>query len=133
MKKSLFLTIALLTSGNVSAATDHYILRDGDYVRHLKVVKINDDYTVSAEVDYDSTAKETGSEHCSADITGRAKSTGKDELTLKKHAESEAAFCELKIQLSPNGAKIEETKDCDNFAVGKCRFSSEGKELVKVK
>ncbi len=130
MKKSLFLAIALLTSGTAFAATDHYILRDGDYVRHLKVIKFNDEYTVSAEVDYDSAA---GSEHCSADITGKAKSSGKDELLLKKHSESEASFCELKIQLTPNGAKIDESKDCDNFAVGKCRFSSEGKELVKVK
>lgn len=130
MKKSLFLAIALLTSGNVFAATDHYILRDGDYVRHLKVIKFDDEYTISAEVDFDSTS---GSEHCSADITGKAKSTGKDELLLKKHSESEASFCELKVQLSPNGAKIEESKDCDNFAVGKCRFSSEGKELIKVK
>jgi len=130
MKKSLFLAIALLTSGNAFATTDHYILRDGDYVRHLKVIKFDDEYTVSAEVDYDSTS---GSEHCSADITGKAKSTGKDELLLKKHSESEASFCELKIQLTPNGAKIDESKDCDNFAVGKCRFSSQGKELVKIK
>lgn len=130
MKKSLFLTIALLTSGNVFAATDHYILRDGDYVRHLKVIKINDDYTVNAEVDFESAGS---SEHCSADISGKAKSTGNDELMMKKHSESEASFCELKVQLSPNGAKIEESKACDNFAVGKCHFSSEGKELIKVK
>jgi len=132
MKKSLFMTIALLLSGNVFAATDHYVLRDGDYVRHLKVTKINDDYTVSANVDYDSTTKD-GSTHCSEAISGKAKSTGENELVLKKHSESEASFCELKIKLSPSGAKIEESKDCDTFTVSKCHYSSGDKELVKVK
>jgi len=132
MKKSLFMTIALLLSGNVFAATDHYVLRDGDYVRHLKVTKINDDYTVSANVDYDSTTKD-GSTHCSETISGKAKSTGENELVLKKHSESEASFCELKIKLSPSGAKIEESKDCDTFTVSKCHYSSGDKELVKIK
>ncbi len=133
MKKSLFLTIAMLVSGNVSAATDHYVLRDGDYVRHLKVTKIDDDYTASAEVDFESTAKDAGSEHCGADISGKAKSAGENELILKRHSESEASICEIKIKLSPNGAKLEESKDCDNFIVGKCHFSSDGKELIKIK
>jgi hypothetical protein len=130
MKKTLFLTIALLFSGNVCAATDHYVLRDGDYVRHLKVTKISDDFTVDADVDFESAAD---SAHCSEAISGKAKSTGENELVLKKHSESEASFCELKIKLSPNGAKIEESKDCDTFTVRKCHFSSDGKELVKVK
>lgn len=130
MKKSLFLTIALLVSGNAFAATDHYVLRDGDYVRHLKVTKIGDDYTVDADVDFESTAD---SAHCSESISGKAKSTGENELLLKKHSESAASFCELKIKLSPNGAKVEESKDCSTFTVGKCHFSSGDKELVKVK
>lgn len=133
MKKSLFLTIAMLASGSAFAATDHYVLRDGDYVRHLKVTKINNEYTVSADVDFESTAKETGNAHCSETISGKAKSTGENELIMKKHSESEASFCELKIQLSPTGAKVEESKDCGTFTVGKCHFSSDGKELVKVK
>lgn len=130
MKKSLFLTIALLVSGNVSAATDHYVLRDGDYVRHLKVTKIDDDYTVDADVEFESAADKA---HCSEAISGKAKSTGENELVLKKHSESSARLCELKIQLNPNGAKVEESKDCSNFTVSKCHFSSGDKELVKVK
>jgi hypothetical protein len=132
MKKILFLTIALLLSGNVFAATDHYVLRDGDYVRHLKITKINNEYTVKSDVDFESTAKEAVG-HCSESISGKAKSTGENELVMKKHAESEASFCELKIKLSPTGAKIEESKDCDNFTVGKCHFSSGDKELLQVK
>jgi hypothetical protein len=129
MKKSLFLAITMLISGNVFAATDHYVLREGDTIRHLKVTKIpNDDYVVSADVDFDSAAEKA---HCSETITGKAKSTGENELVLKKHSESEASFCELKIKLSPNGAKIEESKDCDNFTVKRCHFSSGDKELIK--
>lgn len=131
MKKSLFLTIAMLISGNVSAATDHYVLRDGDYVRHLKVSKIiDDDYTVTADVDFESAADKA---HCSETISGKAKSTGENELAMKKHSESEASFCELKIKLGPNGAKIEESKDCDTFTAKQCHFSSGDKELVKIK
>ncbi|WP_333872869.1 hypothetical protein [Methylobacter sp.] len=130
MKKSLFLAIAMLISGNVSAATDHYVLRDGDYVRHLKVTKISDDYTVSTDVDFESAADST---HCSETISGKAKSTGENELVMKKHSESAASFCELKIKLSPSGAKVEESKDCETFTVSKCHFSSGDKELVKVK
>lgn len=134
MKKSLFLTIAMLVSGNVFAATDHYVLRDGDTVRHLKVTKIiDDDYVVSADVDFESTGKDGGSSQCSESISGKAKSTAENELLLKKHSESSAVFCELKIKLSPNGAKVEESKDCANFTVDKCHFSSGDKELVKVK
>ena len=130
MKKSLFLAIAMLISGNVSAATDHYVLRDGDYVRHLKVTKISDDYTVSTDVDFESAADGA---HCSETISGKAKSTGENELVMKKHSESAASFCELKIKLNPSGAKVEESKDCETFTVGKCHFSSGDKELVKVK
>jgi hypothetical protein len=133
MKKSLFLTIALLISGNVLAATDHYILRDANYVRHLKISQVNNEYTVSTDVDYDSAANEAGKAHCSEDISGKAKSVGKDQLVMKIHSEGEATFCELNIKLSPNGAAIEESKDCDNFTVGHCHFSSEGKELIKIK
>ncbi len=132
MKKSLFLPLALLISGNALAATDHYVLRDGDFVRHLKVTKTSDDFTVSANVDYESSGKDR-STHCSEAISGKAKSTGENQLVLKKHSESEASFCELKIQLSPNGAKIEESKDCDNFTVSQCHFATDGKELIKVK
>jgi hypothetical protein len=121
----------MLISGNVSAATDHYVLRDGDTVRHLKVTKIpNDDYVVSANVDFESAADKS---HCSETISGKAKSTGENELVMKKHSESEASFCELKIKLSPNGAKIEESKDCDTFTVKQCHFSSGDKELTKAK
>lgn len=132
MKKSLFIPLALLISGNALAATDHYVLRDGDFVRHLKVTKTSDDYTVSANVDYDA-SKDGNSTHCSESISGKAKSTGENQLVLKKHSESEASFCELKIQLSPTGAKIEESKDCDNFTVSQCHFATEGKELIKIK
>ncbi|MDD5410637.1 MAG: hypothetical protein PHF31_04360 [Methylobacter sp.] len=129
MKKSLFLTISMLISGNVFAATDHYVLHDDGFVRHLKVTQIDGEYAVSADIDFEASAKD----HCSAAISGKAKSTAKDELLLKKHSESEASFCELKIKLGPNGAKIEESKGCDNFSVGKCHFSSGDKELIKVK
>ncbi len=131
MKKTVLLTLAMLISGNVLAATDHYALRDGSYFRHLKVTKINDDYTVTADVEYESNSA-GASDHCSANISGSAKSTGANELVLKKHSEVEASYCELKILLSPNGAKIEQAQDCGSFSFGKCSFSSEGKELLKI-
>ena len=133
MKKSLFLTAALLVSGSAFAATDHYLLRDGNHVQHLKITTINNETTVSADVNFEANANEAGSKPCSGEVSGEAKTVAANELVLKKHSESEATFCELKVHLSPEGAKIEQSKDCDNFAPGICRFSSEGKELVKIK
>ena len=133
MKKSLFLTAALLVSGSAFAATDHYLLRDGNHVQHLKITTINNETTVSADVNFEANANEAGGKPCSGEVSGEAKTVAANELVLKKHSESEATFCELKVHLSPEGAKIEQSKDCDNFAPGICRFSSEGKELVKIK
>jgi hypothetical protein len=134
MKISLYLAAAsLVFSGGAFAATDHYVLRDGNHVHHLKVTKIDDNIFVSADVDFEPNANETGSKACSGEVSGEAKSVAANELVFKKHSESEATFCELKIHLTPNGAKIEQSKDCDNFAPGICRFSTDGKELVKIK
>jgi hypothetical protein len=133
MKKCLFLIAAMLVSGVASAATDHYVLRDGNHVQHLKITKINDEVTVSADVDFEPNTNEAGSKPCTGDISGEAKSLAANELVLKKHSESEATFCELKIHLTPTGAKVEQSKDCDNFTPGICHFSTDSKELVKIK
>ena len=133
MKKSLFLIAAMLVSGGAFAATDHYLLRDGNHVQHLKITKINDENTVSADVDFEPNANEAGSKFCKGEISGEAKSVAANELVLKKHSESEATFCELKIHLTPTGAKVEQSKDCDNFTPGICHFSTDSKELVKIK
>jgi hypothetical protein len=123
----------MLISGSVIAATDHYVLREGNHVHHLKITQFNDEYKVSSDVDFEPNADEKGSHGCSAEISGEAKSTGENKLTLKKHAEGEASYCVLDIQLSPTGAKIEQSENCNNFVTGICHFTSEGKELVKIK
>ena len=133
MKKSLFLAVAMLVSGGAFAAADHYVLRDGNHVQHLKITKINDDITVSADVDFEPNANESGSKPCSGEVSGEAKSVAANELVMKARSETEAAVCELKIHLTPNGAKVEQSKDCDNFSPGICHFSTDGKEMVKIK
>ncbi|MFI3198008.1 MAG: hypothetical protein QX196_06760 [Methylococcaceae bacterium] len=133
MKKSLFLTAVMLVSGNALAATDHYVLRDGNHVQHLKVTTLKDDITVSADVDFEPNDAEAGRESCTGAVSGEAKVVAENELVMKKRSESEATFCELKVHLSPTGAKVEQSKDCDNFAPGICRFATDGKEMVKVK
>ena len=60
MKKSLFLAAAMLVSGGAFASADHYVLRDGNHVQHLKITKINDEITVSADVDFEPNANEAG-------------------------------------------------------------------------
>ena len=133
MNKSLFLAAAMLVSGGAFASADHYVLRDGNHVQHLKITKINEEITVSADVDFEPNANEAGRKPCSGDVSGEAKSVATNELVMKKRSETEAAVCELKIHLTPNGAKVEQSKDCDNFAAGICHFSTNGKELVKIK
>lgn len=133
MKKIIVIAAMALSFSNVYAGTDHYVLKDGGFVRHLKVTQNKDDYTVTADVDFESTGNEESKEHCSINLSSPAKSAGANELLVKKHSESAASFCELKIHLSPTGAKIEQASDCVDFTVGKCSFSSDGKELLKLK
>jgi len=80
MKKSLFLAAAMLVSGGAYAASDHYVLRDGNHVQHLKITTINDEITVSADVDFEPNANEAGSKPCSGEVSGKAKMTGANEL-----------------------------------------------------
>ncbi len=133
MKKTLFLAIALLASGTASAATDHYLLRDGNHVQHLKITTLGKEITAEVDADFEPNPDEAGKHPCSAEVAGEAKSVGENELVLKKHIEGEARSCSVKIHLTPNGAKLEQSEECGYFAAGICRFSSDGKELVKIK
>jgi hypothetical protein len=133
MKKLLFLSLAMLLSDVAWAATDHYILRDGDHVHHLKITTVGKNVTVSADVDFEPTVADKSIHACSAEVTGDAKTVNQNELVMKKQIEGEARYCTLNIQLSPDGAKIEQSEDCSYFAAGNCHFGSDGKELVKVK
>ncbi len=132
MKKALFLA-AMLVSGAALAGTDHYVLRDGNHVQHMKISTVGKDTTVSVDVDFEPNSSEPGKNACSNDIAGHAKFVNDNELTVKKQIDGEARYCTLKIQLSANGAKIEQSEDCSYFAAGICHFATDGKELVKIK
>ena len=133
MKKSLIMAAMMLVSGGAFAAADHYVLRDGNHVQHMKITTINGEITVSADVDFEPNANEAGKLPCTGEVSGEAKSVAANELVMKERSETEAAVCELKIHLTPNGAKVEQSKDCDNFSPGICHFSTDGKEMVKIK
>ncbi len=133
MKKIICLVAALFASTASVAATDHYYLRDGNHIHHMKVTTTGDDIHVSADVDFEANKGEENAHSCSADISGPAKSTGDKEITLKKQAEGKAHFCALKINLTDTGAKVEQTEGCTYFAAGICHFDSDGKELLKLK
>jgi hypothetical protein len=133
MKKTLFVAVAMLVSSNSFAATDHYLLRDGSHVHHLKITTVGKEITVSTDVDFEPNASEAGQHACSARITGEAKQVAANELVLKKHIEGEARNCSIKIQLSTDGAKIDQSEECGYFAPGICHFNSDGKELLKIK
>ncbi|KJV05776.1 hypothetical protein [Methylocucumis oryzae] len=133
MKKTLLLAALLTLSGNVLAGTEHYVLRDGNHVQHLKITTSADDIHVTADVDYAPDTNDKDSKTCSAEIIGKAKTVAENLLSLKKHSESEASYCELTISLSPTGAKVQQSQDCDNFVTPPCHFSSGDKELVKIK
>jgi hypothetical protein len=133
MKKSLFLALAMLISSAAFATTDHYVLRDGNHVYHMKIRKLNDEIKVYADVDFEPTAAEKGNRPCSVDVSGEATNTGENELVMKTHIKGENRYCSLSIHLTPNGAKVEQSEDCSYYAAGICHFSSDGKELIKIK
>jgi hypothetical protein len=132
MKKTL-LCLALAVSGSALAATDHYILRDGNHVQHLKITQLKGEYKVTADVDFEPNADEKDKIACSSEVIGEAKSTGTNKLQLKKHSEGGANYCVLDIELTTNGAKIEQSKACESFVTGICHFSTGGKEIPKIK
>lgn len=133
MNKTLFFAGLLAFSAQGFAATDHFILRDGNHVQHLKINRVNDDINVSADVDFEPNSNEAGKHACSAEVSGEAKQISATELVMKKRIEGEAHFCSIKIHLTPNGAVLEQSDDCHYYAAGICHFSSDGKELVKIK
>ena len=133
MKKLLFLSLTMLISGGVFAGTDHYVLKDGGHVYHLKVTERNKEYTVSMDVDFEPNADEKGKHACSGSVAAEAKLVDKDKLVIKKHSELDAAYCELDIHLSETGAKVKQSTACSRFITGICHFSTDGKELVKIK
>ncbi|MFA5984649.1 MAG: hypothetical protein WC782_11590 [Methylococcaceae bacterium] len=133
MKKLLILSATLFLANNAFAGTEHYLLRDEHHVHHLKITTLGDDIVISTDVDFEPNDNEAGAKPCSAEISGEGKKTGDNQLTLKKHAHSGASYCELSISLDNDSAKIEQSKDCDNFAAGICHFSSHDKALTKIK
>ena len=132
-KRSAFSVLALFVCGSAIASTDHYFLRDGTHVHHLKITRVGEDITVTADVNFEPNAAEGGREACSAQISGEAKSVSDNVLLLKKQIEGEARYCSLTIQLTPDGAKLEQSPECGYFAAGICHFDSDGKELVRIK
>jgi hypothetical protein len=133
MNKNWFFAAALLlTSGVAMAGVDHYLLRDGTHVHHLKVSKLGNDLYVSTDVDFEPNAAEAGKHACTAQVSGEAKKVSDSELVLKKHIEGEARACVIKVNLTANGAKIDQNEDCNYFAAGICHFDSDGKELPKI-
>lgn len=133
MNKLILATVALLVSTSALASTDHYIRRDGDHVQHLKITKIGNDINVKMDVDFEPNASETGKKSCSAEVSGDAKSTGDNEITMKEQIPGENHHCSLKIKLSNDGAKVEQSQECGYFAAGICHFDSDGKDLAKIK
>jgi hypothetical protein len=133
MKKAIVLALGMLFSVGALASAEHYVRRDGDHVQHLKITKQRGDTNVLIDVDFDPSAVEKD-QPCSIEIAGEAKVISENELILKRQAQGEAHYCELKIHLSGDEARIDESQDCARyFSGGLCRFGSEGKPLIRVK
>lgn len=133
MKTSIIALATLIFSTTALAETEHYLRRDGNHVQHLKISHVEDEIFVTADVDFDANENEAGKKHCSGAITGEAKKTGENEITFRKHIEGEARHCTLKIQLSPEGARVEQSPECGYYVAGICHFDSDGKELTRIK
>ena len=133
MNKTMVFALGLLFSTSVLAGADHYIRKDGAHTQHMKITKQNGEVKVLVDVDFEPAGTETD-KPCSKEIAGESKVVSENELHLKKQAQGEAHYCELKILLNGDEAKIEESPDCIRYFTGDfCRFDSEGKVLTKIK
>jgi hypothetical protein len=133
MKIKMYLMATMLVSSGALAATDHYLLQDGSHVQHLKINTVGDETMVTVDVDFEPNASEIGEHACSATISGEATAVAENEWLLRRRADGEAHYCNLAIELTDNGATIEQSEDCSYFVTGICHFSSDdGKEFVKI-
>lgn len=134
MHKLLIAALALLVSPTLLAETQHYLRRDGNHVQHLKLTRIGDDINGSMDVNFEPNGPaEADRRVCSAEINGSGKMTGPNELTLREQIPGETDYCTLKIRLTGEGAKVEQSPECGYFVGGICHFDSEGKELVRIR
>lgn len=133
MKHLILAFVTLVAAGQAMAETEHYFRRDGNHVHHLKITTVSGEVFVAADVDFDPNANEGNQKHCSAAISGEAKKTGDNEITFRKHIEGEAKHCVLKVSLTPEAAKVEQSPECSYYVTGICHFDSDGKELTRVK
>jgi hypothetical protein len=135
MKKTIMLSVAMLSCGNVVAATDHYLRRDGGHVQHLKITSVDGEVHAAMDVDFEPTPDEAskGLKPCSVDLQGEVKKTGETELVLKKQIPEEARYCTIDIKLSSDSAVTKQSDDCRYFLANFCKFDSEGKALLKIK
>jgi hypothetical protein len=129
MKKIGILFVALTVSSWAFAGTDHYLRRDGGSVQHLKITHRGDDIRVTLDVD----AEAEGNKSCSSEIQDDAKKTAENELVVKKQAEGEATYCTVKIHLSGDEARLEQSDGCEYFLGNLCKFDTKGQPLVRIK
>lgn len=132
MKRIPIFALALLFSGGVLAGTDHYLRRDGGHVQHLKITTRGGETLVNMDVDFEPGADDKRSAHaCSVSMDGEAKSPAPNELVVRKQLESQAKHCVLKIHLSGDEAKVEQSEECAYFAGHFCKFDTEGQAMKK--
>ncbi|MCU0735227.1 MAG: hypothetical protein MUF20_06855 [Methylotetracoccus sp.] len=135
MKKAVILGLACVVCGAAFASTEHYVRRDGAHVQHLKITRIGDDIKAAMDVDFEPNAMEAerGVRPCAAEIEGEAKMISETELVFKEQIPGERRYCELRVQLNGDEARVSESRECGYFLANFCRFDSEGKVLLRFK
>ena len=134
MKKSIFFAAIWLFSSTAFAVTNHYYMRDGNHVQHMKITQLknNKEIHVSIDVDFEANEDEEGRRTCAAEISGKAEYIKDDELFMKIHSKGQANYCKLNIKLRDDSATIKQSEHCDNFVRGICHFSTGAKSLKKI-
>ena len=135
MKKTIILSVALLSGTTALASTEHYLRRDGGHVQHLKIMRTGDEVRASMDVDFEPTPQEVekGVRSCSVQVEGEAKVISENELVLKKQVPEETHYCSVQIKLSGDEARTTQSQDCRYFLANFCKFDSEGKALLRIK
>ena len=125
--KNLEMIKLLVSYGStLSSAVFEKVCNDYDAVKYLIDAGMDVNFEPNG-------ATEADRKPCEAEISGDAKKTGDNEITIKKQIEGETKHCALKVQLTTDGAKVEQSPECGYFVAGICHFDSEGKELTRVK
>jgi len=124
----------MLVSGSALAATDHYVLRDGNHVQHLKDYKNQWwDFSKRRRQFLNRMPTKLAANPVPAKFQVKPRVWLQTNWLWKSVLKAKRLFVSWRFILAQLVPRLKQSKDCDNFGSGYLPLLYNGKELIKVK